>query len=264
MSTFPVIRLDGKVAIVTGGGRGIGEGICLALADKGADILVADIDWSAARNTAEKVKSLGRKGVAIKTDVSRSDEVNKMVDTAVEGWGKVDVLVNNAGTIKTSVLVELEEKDWDRVMDVNAKGVFLCCKMVAKHMIAHGKGKITNIASIAAKKGEPYNSVYCASKAAVMSITQSLALELASYGINVNAICPGSIDTQLLRGVIAERGPLYGLTYETYREQLIKQIPLGRMGEPNDVAKVAVFLASEYSDYMTGQAINVTGGLIFY
>lgn len=256
------MRLDGKVAVVTGGGKGIGRAICLTLADKGADVVVADIDSPAASSTVQKIESLDRKAIIAQTDVTTSDEVKKMVEITLQEFGKIDILVNNAGTIKTGLLVDLKEEDWDQVMNVNAKGAFLCCKAVAPNMIERKEGKIINIASQAGKKGEPYNSVYCASKASIISITQTLALELAPYRINVNAICPGVVETKLMQDVLVERGPLYGLTPKAYREKLIKEIPLGRIEEPGDVAKVVLFLASEYSDYMTGQAINVTGGLI--
>jgi len=259
------MKLDEKAAIITGGGRGIGAAICLALANKGADIAVADMDFPSAEAVAQQVRSLGRKGTAIQTDVSDSKEVEKMVDSTLQEFGKIDILVNNAGILKPpSLIVDLKEEDWDQVIDINAKGVFLCCKIVARHMIDRKQGRIINIASRAAKIGEQYNCAYCASKAAVIAITQTLALELAPYRINVNAICPGMIGTKLMEVGIAERASLFGLSPEAIQENLIEEIPLGRVGEPMDVAKVVLVLVSEYTDYMTGQAINVTGGLIFH
>jgi NAD(P)-dependent dehydrogenase (short-subunit alcohol dehydrogenase family) len=188
-----------------------------------------------------------------------------MVDAALGKFGRIDILVNCAGVIKTSSALDLDEENWDETVNVNARGALFCAKHVAQHMIEEGiQGRIITIASQAGKRGEFYNCAYCASKAAAISITQTLALELAPYKITVNAVCPGVVETQMMRDVIADRAPLYGVTPEVYRENFLKEIPMGRIEQPEDVAKAVVFLASEYADYITGQALNVTGGMIFH
>jgi len=203
--------------------------------------------------------------LATGTDVRDEGQVRKMVDAASRQFGRIDILVNCAGVVKTSSAVDLDEKVWNEAMNVNAKGAFLCCKHVARHMIKNNiEGRIVTIASQAGKRGEPYNCAYCASKAAAISITQTLALELAPYKITVNAVCPGVVETQMMRDVIVDRAPLYGVTPEVYRENFLKEIPLGRIEQPEDVAKAVLFLVSEYADYITGQALNVTGGMIFH
>ncbi len=256
--------LKDKVVIVTGGARGIGQGITLALAKENASIVIVDVLDDLAKRVAEQVKGIGSRVLVVKADVSESRQVNEMVQQAIERFLKIDILVNNAGILRVGSVVDLSEEDWEKVISVNLKSVFLCSKAVIPHMIKQKSGKIINIASQAAKTGEAFNSPYCVSKAGVVSLTQCLALELAKYSINVNAICPGVVDTEMMTKVYEERSALYGLVPEEYKRELELAIPLGRIERPDDVAKLVVFLASSESEYMTGQAVNITGGKEFH
>jgi len=246
------MKLKGKVAIVTGAGRGIGRAISLEYAREGADVVVSDIDLQAATDAAKEVRSLGREELAVKVDVSDSTEVREMAENVLNRFGKIDILVNNAGFFKrTSPIVDLSEEEWDKAMDVNLKGTFLCTKYVGKQMTKQREGLIINIASISGLMPFVHWGPYSPSKAGVISLTQLAALELAEYNIRVNAICPGPIRTPLTDIVYADK---------KLREARIKSIPLNRFGEAEEVAKVAVFLACEDSSYMTGHAIVVDGG----
>lgn len=254
------MRLDDKVAIVTGAGRGIGEAISIRLAREGADVVVCDVNLDSAKETAEKIETIGQRSLAVKTDVSKSSDVEKMVNLTLEKFGKIDILVNNAGIVIVKQIVELEEEEWDKVIDVDLKGVFLCSKAVAKVMINQKSGKIINISSDSGKTGYALFTSYNAAKFGVIGFTQGLAKELAPYGINVNAVCPGIVGTKMWEYVDEQLGKRWGLPKGEALKMHIKQIPLGRLETPEDVAGVVAFLASQDADYMTGQAINVTGG----
>lgn len=247
-------RLKGKVALVTGGSRGLGRAIAKALILEGAKVVVSGTSERALESTFEEIKQQHGIVLAIKADVTRWADVKSMVDAAVNAFGTIDILVNNAGRIVIKPFLDQSEEDWDSIMDVNAKGSFLCCKAVAPYMIKQRSGKIINISSQAGKEGTPFMVPYCASKHAVVGLTRALALELASYNINVNAVCPGTILNTDMR--IQVDGDLEKLG----RGDLPSLPPLGRFAVPEDVAKVVAFLASEESAHMTGQAINVTGG----
>jgi NAD(P)-dependent dehydrogenase (short-subunit alcohol dehydrogenase family) len=259
-----IMRLSNKSAIVTGGARGIGRGIAMQFARNGADISVVDILEKEIQETVKEVRSMGRKAIGISTDVSKDDQVGEMVKRTLAEFQKIDVLVNCAGIIRYGEVIGLSEADWDATMGVNAKGVFLCCRAVAPHMIRQKYGKIINIASRAGKTGETKISPYCASKAAVILLTQSLALELAPYHINVNSICPGLISTDMIKSYFEDDARRKGISYEEVRDKASASIPLGRLGEPEDVGKLAVFLASGDSDYITGQDYNIGGGLALH
>jgi NAD(P)-dependent dehydrogenase (short-subunit alcohol dehydrogenase family) len=257
--------LRDKIIIVTGGGRGIGRAIAEEFTRYGAHVVVADITEDSAESFAA-LRSIRRKtkGFPMTVDVSESKDVKMLVATVIEKLGRIDILVNNAGIIGSGFIVDLNEEDWDTIIRVNAKSVFLCCREVAKHMIDRKRGKIINIASQAAKTGEAGNGPYCASKAAVVSLTQVLALELAQFNINVNAICPGYTDTEMMKHVFEKRGKLVGISPEEYKKQLCSGVPLKRMASPEEIAQLVVFLASEKSNYITGETINISGGKEFH
>jgi len=243
------MKLNGKIAIVTGAGRGIGASIALTLAREGANVVIIDVDKQSAENVANKIKILGRQALALKADVSKSVEVNKVIKAAWKQFGKIDILVNNAGIFKEAQITRMREEEWDETMNINLKGVFNCCRAVIPYMIKQGNGKIVNISSIDARQGCVGYAHYAASKAGVIGFTRSLAKELAPYGINVNAVAPGIIETDMTKERIAK-----------FRRDYERLIPLGRIGKPEDVAGVVLFLVSNEADYITGQTINVDGG----
>jgi NAD(P)-dependent dehydrogenase (short-subunit alcohol dehydrogenase family) len=256
------LRFEGKIAIVTGGGGGIGREICISLANEGASVIVTDVDLSKAKETAEIILKNDQVALSTKMDVTLSSDINRVVNDVVRRFNGINILVNNAGVSTMSRVVDMKEEEWDFNMDVNAKGVFLCSKAVAKEMIRFGKGgKIVNIASMAGKTGAPYLAHYCASKFAVIGFTQSLALELAKHNINVNAICPGYVETQMQKRELVWESQLEKTTLETIKARYIETTPLGRLEQPKDVAKIVLFLCEPASEFMTGQAINVTGGI---
>lgn len=271
-------NLEGKVAIVTGAGRqrGVGRSIALRLAWEGADVIVSDLchrpeqlpqyfpvaDWEQLESVAEEVRAQGRRALAVKADVTNSQDVEAMIAKAMESFGRIDILVSNASLEIAGPVLEYPEAAWDTVMAVNVKGCFLCCKAAASQMIGQGQGgKIIIIAAQEAKTGMPYLAAYSASKFALIGFTQALAQELAPHRINVNAVCPGTIDNDLGAQRFAREAEAAGISMEEAKAGIVQaRIPLGRVGQAEDVAKVVAWLASPESDYMTGQAINVTGG----
>ena len=257
------MELKNKVALVTGAAKlkSIGRAIALEFAKEGADVVVADILEKDGNDVCEEIKNLGRDFLFVKTDVSKTEEVQKMVDATIKKFGKIDILANVAGINRAGKIVDVKEKDWDAVMNINLKGVFLCSKYVGKQMIKQKNGKIINMSSIAGKRAENSNVPYCASKSGVISITEGMAQEMAPYKINVNAICPGATATELIEQVFIERGPVLGISPAECRRRYESGIPLGRMADPEEIGKLAVFLASENSNYITGQAYNISGGL---
>lgn len=245
------MKLENKVAIVTGAGRGIGRAIALTFAREGAKVAVADINYETASKVVEEIKGSGGEAVALKVDVADAESVEKMVREVLEKFGKIDILVNNAGIIRPSPLLETSEEDWDAVMNVNLKGVFLCSKAVVRHMIKQKSGSIINIASISGEAPELNTGAYTPSKAGVIALTSLMAMEWAKYGIRVNSISPGATWTPM--------------EYEFYpTEELYKRrcetIPLGRFAQPEEIAEVALFLASDSASYITGENIRVDGG----
>jgi 3-oxoacyl-[acyl-carrier protein] reductase len=241
--------LTGKRAIVTGAGQGIGKATALKLAQLGADIIVDDINAETAPQTAQEIQALGRKGVSVIADVSKRDEVEKMTQTAVDELGGIDILVNNAGIARSNVLARLKDEQWDEVLDVNLKGIFYCIQAVIPSLMKQRSGKIVNISSIYGRIGVIGDVNYAAAKSGIVGLTKTVARELARYNINVNAIMPGLVDTDLLRGIP-----------EKYLKPMIEEVPLKRVGMPEDIANVVAFLASEDSSYMTGVILEVTGG----
>jgi len=245
------MRLQDKVAIVTGGGSGIGEGASMRLAEEGASIAVFDVDFNGAQNTVSTIEKAGGKARAFRVDVSKAMEVENAVKETISDFGKVDILVNNAGVSITSTIAKLSEETWDKVHSVNLKGVFLCCKAVIPHMKERRYGKIINISSVLGQFGSPQYVHYGATKAGVIGFTTNLAVELGRYNIQVNVIGPGIIQTPMFEHDVPQQ----------IREQLAHKVPLQRLGVPRDMANAILFFASDESAYITGQSIFVCGGL---
>ena len=244
-------RLNEKVAIVTGGAQGIGQGICLRLAEEGARVAIFDVNLDEANETAKEIDASGGKALALEVDVTRSAEIEAAVKQVMSKFGRVDILVNNAGISLVSKVADMTEDIWDRVHNVNLKAVFLCSRAAVPHMKEHKYGKIVNIASIRALRGGTYYAHYGASKAGVVGLTQGMAVELGPHNINVNAVGPGVIDTPMADHDVAPE----------VRQRLQKRIPLRRIGVPEDIANAVLFLASDEASYITGQCLYVCGGL---
>jgi meso-butanediol dehydrogenase/(S,S)-butanediol dehydrogenase/diacetyl reductase len=253
------LKLEDKVALVTGGGRGIGKAIVEAFAGEGSQVIVADILEDEAEQVTREVASL-TKAIAVKVNVTRKADVDAMVQTALGEFGRIDILVNAAGVIGCAPLVDIEENEWDRVMDVNAKGTYLVSRAVVPHMMKKRYGKIVNISSRSGKAAQALFSHYGASKFAVLGLTQAMARELAEYDINVNAICPGTLRTDMYEKILDARCRISGLPREEIFASVIATIPLGRPQLPEDVARVAVLLSSELARNITGESININGG----
>ena len=255
--------LSDRVALVTGGAQGLGAAICLRLAREGCDVVVADLNAEQAEQTALAVANeTGRRAIALPVNVADEEQVREMVDATVSEFGRLDILVANAGVVRSSPVDEMNLRDWKLVMDVNLTGYFLCAKYAAAVMKRQKSGVIIQINSKSGKKGSFKNGAYAASKFGGIGLTQSIALELAEYGVRVNAICPGNLlDSPLWVGSLYEQySKRLGVSEEEVRQRYIDQVPMRRGCTYEDVTNVLVFLASDQSSYMTGQAINVTGG----
>jgi meso-butanediol dehydrogenase / (S,S)-butanediol dehydrogenase / diacetyl reductase len=282
-------RLLGKVAIVTGAGQGIGKGIALRLACEGARVVVADYNPATAAETAAEITALGREALTYPVDIAKAAATQAMVAAVVEAFGRIDILINNAGRAQTKPMMELTEADWDAILDVNQRGMFFCLQAVAAQMIRQipeelragmgladvvavkgrepqrrnvlqNNGKIVNLSSIAGRRGRPLQTHYAASKSAVISITQSAALALAPYNVTVNAVCPGVVPTPMWQQIDADRGRLFGSQPGDAMTAFINTVPLKRAATPEDVAGAVAFFCSADADYITGQALNVDGG----
>jgi acetoin reductase-like protein len=255
------VRLNGKIAIVTGGAQGMGRAISLRYAREGASVVVADMNIEGARTVADEITSAGGKAVGVAVDVRDQQKVQAMVDAAVEHFGGLDILVNNAGVGKIIPFLDTTEADWDFMFDINCKGLLWCSQAAARQMIAQGRGgKIVNLASQAGRRGEALVLAYCASKACVISMNQSIGLALAPHKINVNAIAPGIVDTPFWDEVDKQFAKLLNMEVGEPKRTFIQSIPLGRIEQPEDVTGAAVFLASSDADYITQQTFNVDGG----
>jgi len=244
------LELTGKVALVTGAAQGIGKAIALLLARNGADLVVWDINLEKAEETAKEIEVLGRRAIAMKVDVASLEHVERMVEAILEELGQIDILVNNAGITRDKLILRMTEEDWDAVLNINLKGTFNCTKTVVRHMSKQRSGKIVSIASVVGEMGNAGQANYAASKAGVIGFTKTIAREFAGRGINVNAIAPGYIET-----------PMTDVLSEKVKEELRRLIPMERLGKPEDVAEAVLFLVSEASSYITGQVLNVNGGI---
>ncbi len=245
------MSLQGKTAIVTGAAQGIGRAIAECLAQAGADIAVADLDPGCSVETVASVEKLGRKALNIKVNVADANETKAMVEQVLKTWGKVDILVNNAGITRDGLLLRMKEEDWNLVLQINLNGTFNCTKAVLQPMTKQRYGRIVNIASIVGVIGNAGQANYSASKAAVIGFTKTVGREYASRNVTVNAVAPGFIDTAMTHGLSAD-----------VKDTLLKQIPLGRLGTPADIAAAVRFLVSEDAAYITGHVLHVNGGML--
>jgi 3-oxoacyl-[acyl-carrier protein] reductase len=244
--------LAGKVAVVTGGSRGIGRAIAVTLAESGANVAIFYAgNHAAAEETIAKIKETGQQGLSLQVDVASSEHVDAAMKQVLSTFGRIDILINNAGITRDNLLMRLKEEEWDQVINTNLKGVFLCTKAAVRPMMKQRSGRIINISSIVGVMGNPGQSNYVAAKAGVIGLTKSTAKELASRGITVNAIAPGFIDTDMT-----------AVLDEELKKQMLNHIPLGFFGEPKDVAETVKFLASDSARYITGQTIHVDGGMV--
>jgi len=256
------MRLAGRTAIVTGAGSGMGRSIALRFADEGCAVAVVDINVAAASQTAGDVRTRSRKAIEISADVSSIDQVDAMVSTATETFGKIDILVNSAGVWGGRPLLDVQPEEWDKVFAVNARGLFFCMQRVARRMVAQGHGTIINIASVSGFGGRPWAAHYAASKAAVLSVTRSAALALSGYGIRVNAVCPGMVDTPMADEAGRILNAFDGLAPDRRVAKMLESVPLGRTAAPEEIAAVVAFLASADASYITGEMVNVCGGMV--
>jgi 3-oxoacyl-[acyl-carrier protein] reductase len=244
-------RVDSKNAIVTGAARGIGRAIALKLANEGANVVIIDVNLDQANETAKEIEKLGRKSIAMKVDVTSYNDVEKMVQTVAKEWGSVDILVNNAGITRDNLILRMTPEDFDLVININLKGVFNGIKAVFPVMMKQRSGKIINMASVIGQMGNVSQANYAASKAGVIALTKTAAKELAKRGVCVNAIAPGYIQT-----------PMTDQLSDQVKDAIKAVIPLERLGQPEDVANMVLFLASNESDYVTGHTFNVDGGMV--
>jgi 3-oxoacyl-[acyl-carrier protein] reductase len=245
------VTLAGKTAIVTGGAQGIGRAIAETLAKAGADVAVADLDPGRSQEAVAAIEKIGRKALNIKVNVADANDTKAMVEEVMKAWGRVDILVNNAGITRDGLLLRMKEEDWNLVLQVNLNGTFNCTKAALQPMTRARAGRIVNIASIVGAMGNAGQANYAASKAAVIGFTKTVAREYASRGVTVNAVAPGFIDTAMTQGLSAD-----------VKETLSKQIPLGRLGQPSDIAEAVKFLVSDEAGYITGHVLHVNGGML--
>ncbi len=245
------MKLTAKVALITGGARGIGQAIALTFAKAGANIVVADVNLEIAQKTALEIENLGVKALALEMDVTNYEKVEDGVNKILDKMGKVDILVNNAGITKDNLIMRMSPADWDAVINVNLKGTFNCIKAVSRPMVKQRSGRIISIASIIGLMGNPGQANYAASKAGIIALTKTVAKELASRNINANAVAPGFIQTEMTAKLP-----------EDIKQKMLEAIPLAKLGTPQDVANLCLFLAADESSYITGQVVTIDGGMV--
>lgn len=261
-------RFVGRVAVITGAARGIGQAIAVRFAEEGARVAVLDL--ADTTHTASLCQQAGAEVIGGRhyrsgpLDVARRESITEAVEDLLAAWGRIDIWVNNAGIFDDTPLVNLSEARWDQVIDVNYKGMFLCCQAAAPAMLAQRQGRIINIASMAAKVAFTNETAYCSSKAAVLGLTRALAVELGPHGITANAVCPGPIDTDMLTYTYQRLADQNSVTLAEWRARILETIPVGRYGQPGDVAALVAFLAADEASFINGQAINIDGGMVFY
>ncbi len=248
-------RLDGRVAFVTGAGRGIGAGTALRLAEDGARVALADLDTSGCEQVASEIRALGSEALVLECNVADAELVKRSIDATAEQFGRLDILVNNAGVIRDNMLYKMTDEDWETVMNVHLRGAFLCSRAAQKHMVQNKYGRVISLSSTSAL-GNRGQANYSAAKAGLQGFTKTLAIELGQFGITANAIAPGYIDTEMTRATARRQG----LDPEELMASAAKQIPVRRVGKPRDIANVVAFLASEEAGYVNGQVIYVAGG----
>ena len=251
MSTSGKLALENRVALVTGSGRGIGRAIALKLAQCGASLVVNDLESTGPAQVVEEIKAQGGKATAILGDISLPDQVSQIIEGSVSAYGRLDILVNNAGITRDGLILRMSDADWDQVLSINLKGAFLCTRAALRHMVRQRWGRIISISSVVGLMGNAGQANYASAKAGLIALTKTVAREVASRGITANAIAPGFIDTEMTR-----RLP------DNIKQQMAGQIPLGYFGSPEDVANAVAFLASEEARYITGQVLNVNGGMV--
>ena len=244
------MSLNGKVALVTGAAQGIGRDIALALAIDGADVAICDVNLEAAQKTAADIEAKGKKSLSLKANVAASAEVTSMMEQVVEKFGRIDILVNNAGITRDGLILRMKDEDWDLVLSINLKGAFLCARAALKYMTKQRSGTIISIASVVGAAGNAGQANYVASKAGLIGLTKTIAREYANRNVTANAVAPGFIETAMTQALS-----------DNVRQELARQIPMGKLGSPDDVANAVRFLASPWASYITGQVIHVNGGM---
>ena len=255
-------RFENKVAVVTGAAQGIGAAIALRFAQEGAKVAI--LDRQNTTLTVQACQNAGSSALGISVDVADKSSIETAVTDILSAWDGIHIWVNNAGIFDDTPLTELSEARWDQVIDINYKSMFLCAQAVTPHMVAQKWGRIINLASMAAKVAFPNEAAYCSSKAAVVGLSRALAVELGPHQITVNAICPGPIYTTMLKATHQSLADRHNTTLEAWNAKILETIPVGRYGQPSDIAGLAAFLASDDASFINGQAINIDGGMVFY
>jgi len=254
--------LEGKLCVVTGAARGMGKALAIKYAENGANVVLMDLNKEGVEAAAKEIEAMGVKALPLAVDVASSREIDHAINEIESKFTKIDVLANCAGISTSRLMLDVEEAEWDRVLNVNLKSAFMLSRRVAQNMIKNKveNGKIVSISSQASKIGELGNGVYCVSKAGLNMLTQILALELAEYEIAVNAVCPGYVNTEMVQQVFQKRGPLEGMTPKEYEKTLTDKVPMKRMAEPEEIADFMLFLSSEKANYITGVSLTIAGG----